>query len=72
MRWLSRHGVDTPITKAELFILVGFIDDAAEAAEADIIARIPGAHPGRQWLIDNADIGRRLLERVAERRREVL
>jgi hypothetical protein len=34
--------------------------------------RIPGGHPGRQWLIDNPAIGRRLMILVEQHRREVL
>lgn len=72
LRQLSRDREPTPFNKGEGLTLIGYIDDALEAAEGDVIARIPGGHPGRQWLIDNPAIGRRLMILVEQHRREVL
>ena len=61
-----------PISKSELSTLLTYVDQAQEAAEADVISRIPGAHPARAWLIANATIGRQLICEVETKRAEVL
>lgn len=70
-RW-SRDRVNVPITKPELDALLPIMDAALADAEVAVIADIPGAHPGRQWLIDNQPIARRMLELVEAKRRESL
>lgn len=72
MRQWSRTRTPTPITKPELSSLLTIMDDELNAAEVAVIAAIPGAHPGRQWLIDNQQIARQVLELVEAKRKDVL
>ena len=72
MRRWSQDRTAVPITKPELGQLLSLMDTALDDAEVAVIAAIPGAHSGRQWLIDNQDVSRRVLELVEAKRREAL
>lgn len=72
MKVWSRDRTPVPITKDELDTLLTFMDESLEAAELDVINRIPGGHPARAWLIANEAVARRVLELVEAKRREVL
>jgi hypothetical protein len=71
-RELSSENIETPFTKDEGLLLIQFIDEALEAADSDVVSRIPPAHPGRDWIINNPVYGRRFLEAVAMKRKLVL
>jgi hypothetical protein len=71
MALLSRHNIEAPVTKPELRWLVNYLDDNLETFEADVVDGIP-AGDGKDWLVSNPSIARRLIVMIAERRREVL
>ena len=72
MRVWSQDRTPVPVTKPDLDTLMTFMDEAMEAAETDVISRIPGPHPARSWLLTNQDVARRILIEVEFKRREVL
>ena len=71
MRRFSSTREPVPGLRADMLTLVGYIDDALEAAEGNVINRIPGNHPGRQWLIDNQHLGRQLMLWIEQVRKDV-
>lgn len=72
MREWSAFRTEVPMTKPELLTLIGFIDEAAEASDADVITRVPEAHPANSWLVENLPIARRIKELVEQKRKAVL
>ena len=72
MRQWSRDQLPVPITKPDLSALLSIMDVALKDAEIAVITAIPQQHPGRQWLINNQAIARRVLELVEAKRREML
>lgn len=72
MRYWSNHRVSVPITKPELRQLVVIVDGEAENSDIAVIQAIPSEHPGRQWLIDNQSLARRLKVLDETKRVEVL
>ena len=72
MRRWSRDHTPVPILKSELGQLLSIMDTALNDAEIAVIQAIPGNHPGRQWLIDNQTIARRVLELIEAKRKDVL
>lgn len=62
---------EIPITKAQFDALLSVIDTAAETDEAAIVVAIP-AGAGKDWLLANVDVSRRIREAVATKRKEVL
>jgi len=60
-----------PITKDELKSLLGLIDEQLESAEVSIIQSLPSGE-GKTWLVDNQALGREIMIRVLEKRKEVL
>lgn len=71
MRDFSTLGIETPITKSQLFALIGLIDEGLEDAESAIVSALP-AGAGKTWLIAHQEIGRELMARVEKARREEL
>lgn len=69
-RW-SAAGLQTPITKPQLAFLIGVVDEALESAEIAIVQALP-AGPEKSWLLSVPEVGRRLIELVEQKRREVL
>jgi len=47
------------------------VDDIVEQAEIDIVQSVP-AGPIRDWLVAHAEVGRSMVIRIMEKRREVL
>ena len=47
------------------------VDDILETAETSIVQSVP-AGPVRDWLIANSEVGRSMVIRVMEKRRDVL
>lgn len=72
MQRLSQQHIEVPATKDELRTLVDIIDGELDSAEVAVVQAIPVEHPGRQWLINNPTVGRRIMELILEKRREVL
>lgn len=60
-----------PITKPQFMALLNIIDVAAETDEAAIVSAIP-AGVGKDWLLANPAVSRRIREAVAGKRKEVL
>ena len=71
MRLLSLYSIDTPVTKPQFRWLVNYLDDNLETFEANVVAGLPGG-AGKDWLLANPGIARRLVVMVAEKRREAL
>ena len=72
MRHWSRTREQVPILKSDLRQLIGIVDTAADLSDTAVIQQIPQNHPGRQWLIENQNLARRLKEVVEAKRREDL
>lgn len=60
-----------PITKDELRSLLVLIDGQLEDAEVSIVQSLP-VGVGKTWLIDNQALGREIMIRILEKRKEVL
>lgn len=60
-----------PVNKNQLKTLLVAIDSEMETAEVNLFAAIP---PGaaKDWLLANLSIGRDLIQRVEQKRQEVL
>jgi hypothetical protein len=71
MRDLSDLRVEVPISKSLLRALLENIDGELETAESSIVQNLPGGG-AKTWLLNNQAIGRRMIERVEQKRREVL
>jgi hypothetical protein len=71
MALLSRYNIETPISKVNFLALVNYLDNNLETFEASAVAGLP-AGDGKNWLLANASIARRLVVMIADRRREVL
>ena len=60
-----------PVSKQAFRGFLEGIDGILDDAELEIVQLVP-VGPLRDWLIDNAEIGRRIVEYIMKRRREVL
>ena len=62
---------EIPVNKNQFRTFLENVDGILEGAEVDIVQSVP-AGPIRDWLIANPVIGRSMVVRVMEKRREVL
>lgn len=62
---------EIPVSKGAFRTFLENVDGVLEGAEVDIVQTVP-AGPIRDWLIANPIIGRSMVVRVMEKRREVL
>lgn len=60
-----------PVSKHAFRTFLESVDGIVGGAEADIVQSVP-AGPVRDWLIANPEVGRSMVIRVMEKRREVL
>ena len=60
-----------PISMPQLYTLLNLIDQEMETAETSIIQALPEGN-GKTWLLDNQGLGRDLIQRVEQKRQEVL
>ncbi len=60
-----------PVNKNAFRTFLGNVDGAVEGAEMDIVQSVP-AGPVRDWLVANPEVGRSMVIRVMEKRREAL
>ena len=60
-----------PVNKHAFRTFLENVDGIVEVAEGDIVQSVP-AGPVRDWLIANPEVGRSMVIRVMEKRREVL
>lgn len=60
-----------PVNKNQFRTLLELMDVEIEGAEIDIVQALP-AGAGKTWLINNQAIGRTLMIRIMQKRREVL
>jgi len=60
-----------PVNKNAFRTFLENVDGIVEGAEADIVQSVP-AGPVRDWLIAHPEVGRSMVIRVMEKRREVL
>lgn len=62
---------EIPVSKQEFRTFIDIVDAVLEQAEIDIVQAIP-AGPRRNWLINNPVVGRSIVVRVEQKRRDVL
>ena len=62
---------EIPVTKNQFRGFLVNIDSILEGAEVDIVQSVP-AGPIRTWLMNNPVIGRSMVIRIMEKRREAL
>ena len=62
---------EIPVSKGAFLTFLENVDGIVEGAEVDIVQSVP-AGPVRDWLIANPEVGRSMVIRVMEKRREVL
>ena len=60
-----------PVNKNSFRTFLENVDGVLDGAETDIVVSVP-AGPARDWLVDNPKIGRSMVIRVMQKRREVL
>lgn len=60
-----------PVNKTQFRTLLELMDTEIEGAETSIVQALP-AGDGRSWLVANQPIGRTLMIRIMQKRREVL
>ena len=60
-----------PVNKNSFRTFLENVDGVLVGAEVDIVVSVP-AGPARDWLVDNPKIGRSMVIRVMQKRREVL
>ena len=60
-----------PVNKSAFRAFLENVDGVLEGSEVDIVQSVP-AGPARDWLIANPEVGRSMVIRVMEKRREVL
>ncbi len=60
-----------PVSKNAFRTFIVNVDDVLEGSEIEIVQSVP-AGPVRDWLIANPEVGRSMVIRVMEKRREVL
>ena len=60
-----------PTNKNAFRTFIENVDGILEGSETDIVQSVP-AGPVRDWLIANPEVGRSMVIRVEEKRREVL
>ena len=60
-----------PVNKNAFRTFLENVDGVIEGSETDIVMSVP-AGPVRDWLIANPEVGRSMVIRVMEKRREVL
>lgn len=72
MERLSAEQIEVPgVLKQDFIDMIGTADVALEVAETTIVTTTP-LGPMRTFLVNNPNIGRRILEAVEEARRKVL
>lgn len=71
MKALSRVKRPIPVTNDKIRGFIVDVDAALEQAELDVVAGLP-AGDIKDWLIANQDIGREIMLRVEQKRKEVL
>lgn len=71
MEWWSQYRTPVPISKPQLFTLIGLFDDAFEDLDTAVISAIL-AGPIRDWLIAEQQIPRQIEVLVAKARRDNL
>lgn len=71
MQEFSRVRREIPVNKNQFRTFLENADAVLEQSEVDIVQSVP-AGPNRQWLIDNPVVGRSMVIRVMQKRREAL
>ena len=71
MSEFSSVWMEVPVNKNAFRTFLENVDGVLEGAETEIVQSVP-AGPIRDWLIAHPEVGRSMVMRVMEKRREVL